>query len=169
MDHKNKFAAETVRQLQQSLDEVAPYQGDRVEQAADHSHAVAPDLRPPLEGLQLDGRRRDALGTRRARLGGGPANVLAAGSRRSRQRSAADRNEAFARRPQRSPVRRSSRPQSRPRRRRAARRRRQGKPPQPVGAAASAVAAQHATGSGTRREPEPRRSPVEVKPDTGDI
>ncbi len=99
MDHKNKFAAETVRQLQQSLDQVAPYQATELSK----QQAIR-TLSPQILSLRSKGYSWTAVAAmlsepRRAGLGDGPANVLEAGSRRSRQRRAADRNETLARRP----------------------------------------------------------------------
>ena len=168
MDPKNKFAAETVRQLQQSLDAVAPYQ----ETELSKQQAIR-KLSPQIFALRSKGYSWTAVAAMLSEHGV-PVSVAALRTylRRVREEAANEtpRNptmrfrdaRADARQPERSlPIAPSPQPvRETPSAR---------KPPQPGAGAASAVAAQHATVPGIRREPEPRRSTFEVKPDTDDI
>jgi len=168
MDHKNKFAAQTVLQLQQSLDKVAPYQVTDLSK-----QETIRTLSPQIFALRSKGYSWTAVAAMLSERGV-PVSVAALRTylRRVREEaaSAAPRTATKRLRDGRTVARPPERPppiapppspsgETMPAR----------KPPQPVGATASAVAAHHATGSGTRRDPEPRRSPVEVKPDTGDV
>jgi hypothetical protein len=168
MDQKNKFAAETVRQLQQSLDQVAPYQATELSK----QQAIR-TLSPQIFALRSKGYSWTAVAAMLSEHGV-PVSVAALRTylRRVREEAANEKPRtppkrlrdarADARQPERprplapSPPPVGETPSPR-------------KPPQPGAAAASAVAAQHATVPGTRREPEPRRSTFEVKPDTDDI
>jgi hypothetical protein len=69
--------------------------GDRGKQAAGDTHAGARDHGSPIQGLQLERSRGDALGTGRARFGGGPTNVPTTGSRGVCRRSSTDPSETF--------------------------------------------------------------------------
>jgi hypothetical protein len=167
MDHKNKFAAQTVLQLQQSLDKVAPYQATELSK-----QQTIRTLSPQIFALRSKGYSWTAVAAMLSEHGV-PVSVAALRTHLRRVReegaNAAPRNATKRVRdgrtaacpPGQPPTAVSPSPsgETPPARR----------PPQPGGAAASGVAALHATASGTRREPEPRRSPGEVKPDTGDI
>jgi hypothetical protein len=168
MDHKNKFAAQTVLQLQQSLDKVPVYQATELSK-----QQTIRTLSPQIFALRSKGYSWTAVAAMLSEHGV-PVSVAALRTylRRVREEAA---NEvprtptkrlrdarADTRQPERPPSIASSpapggeTPSAR-------------KPPQPAAAAASAVAAQHATVPGTRRETEPRRSTFDVKPDTDDI
>ncbi len=168
MDPKNKFAAETVRQLQQSLDAVAPHQ----ETELSKQQAIR-TLSPQIFALRSKGYSWTAVAAMLSERGV-PVSVAALRTylRRVREEAASEvaptptkrlrDTRADARHPERplpkapTPARVDETPPAR-------------KPPQPGTGAASAAAAQHATVPGTRREPDPRRSTFEVKPDTDDI
>jgi hypothetical protein len=168
MDHKNKFAAQTVLQLQQSLDKVAPYQATELSK-----QQTIRTLSPQIFALRSKGYSWTAVAAMLSEHGV-PVSVAALRTHLRRVReegaSAAPGNATKRVRAGRTvaspaeqppPIALSPSPsgETPPARR----------PLQPGGAAASGVAALHATASGTRREPEPRRPPGEVKPDTGDI
>jgi hypothetical protein len=168
MDTNNKFAADTVRQLQQSLDEVAPYQATELSK-----QQTIRTLSPQIFALRSKGYSWTAVAAMLSERGV-PVSVAALRTylRRVREEAATGAPPTAAKRlrdrradtrqpeqlPPIEPLPSQSREASPAR-----------KPPQSGGGAASAVAAHHATASGTRREPDPRRSPVEVKPDTDDI
>jgi len=168
MDPKNKFATETVRQLQQSLDEVAPYQATELSK----QQAIR-TLSPQIFALRSKGYSWTAVAAMLSEHGV-PVSVAALRTylRRVREEAASEAPRTPTKRlrdartvvPQPEPplpIAPSPAPvgETPPAR----------KPPQPGGAAVSAVAAQRATVPGPRREPEPRRSTFEVKPDTDDI
>jgi hypothetical protein len=168
MDHKNKFAAETVRQLQQSLDEVAPYHA--TELSKQQTICV---LAPQILALRSKGYSWTAVAAMLSERGV-PVSVAALRTylRRVREepvhespRSSAKRSRdgrAVARPPELRPTAVSlpspsgdlppaSKPQS------------------PAAAPASAAAVQHANSAAPRREQEPRRSAFTPRPDTHDI
>ena len=169
MEHKNKFAAETVRKLQQSLDEVAPYQATELSK----QQAVRA-LSPQIVALRAKGYGWKAVAAMLSERGV-PVSVAALRTylRRVREEAASETPRTSAKRSRDgrataqqpeppSPIALSS-SQSR-----------EASPankPQPPGAApASAVmATQHATSAAPRREQEPRRSTSLVRPDTDDI
>jgi hypothetical protein len=168
MDSKTKFAAETVQKLRQALDEVAPYQATELSK----QQAIRA-LSPQIQALRAKGYSWVAVAAMLSERGV-PVSVAALRThlRRVRDEAASEAPRSatkrvrdggtVARPPERPlPIAPSPSPsgETTPAR----------KPPQPVGANASAFAAHHATVSGPRRDPEPRRSPVEVKPDTGDV
>jgi hypothetical protein len=99
MEHKNKFAAETVLKLQLSLDDVPPYQATELsKQQTIHK------LSPHILALRSKGYSWTAVAAMLserglAHLGGGPANVSAARSRRDRKRKATYPNKTSSRRP----------------------------------------------------------------------
>jgi hypothetical protein len=168
MDHKNKFAAETVRQLQQSLDEVAPYQATELSK----QQAVRA-LSPHILALRSKGYSWTAVAAMLSERGL-PVSVAALRTylRRVREEAANEKPRTQTKRsrdvraesPQaqrvppniKSPSQTGETPPAR-------------KPPEPGAAPASAVAGQTASVPGTRREQEPRRSAFAVRPDTKDI
>jgi len=167
MDPKNKFTAEAVRKLQQSLDEVTPYQATELtKQQMIHT------LSPQILALRSKGYSWTAVAAMLSERGV-PVSVAALRTYLRRVREEAP-NEAprsptkrlrdgrtVARQPERSPIVSAS-PQS-------GETSPAGKP-QPHGASpASAVAAQHATAPAPRREQPPRRSAFIPRPDTDDI
>jgi hypothetical protein len=168
MDHRNKFAAETVRQLQQSLDEVAPYQATELSK----QQAIRA-LSPQIFALRSKGYSWTAVAAMLSERGV-PVSVAALRTylRRVREEAANEAprtptkrsrdGRADTRQPERplpilpSPSQSGETPPAK-------------KPPQPGAAAALAVAAQHTTFPGTRREQEPRRSTFAARPDTDKI
>jgi hypothetical protein len=165
MDHKNKFAAETVLQLQQSLDKVPPHQATELSK-----QQTIRTLSPQIFALRSKGYSWTAVAAMLSERGV-PVSVAALRTylRRVREEAAnvAPRTppkrlrDARADTLQPAPITPLPSPSAgTPLVRR---------PPQPGGAAASAVAANHATASGTRREPESRRPTVGAIPDTDDI
>ena len=161
MDHKNKFAAETVLQLQQSLDKVPPYKATELSK-----QQTIRTLSPQIFALRSKGYSWTAVAAMLSEHGV-PVSVAALRTylRRVREEAANETPRTLTKRLRdgRADTRPAERPppiapspspsgETPPAR----------KPQQPGGAAASAVAAQHATASGTRREPEPRRSTFEV-------
>jgi hypothetical protein len=168
MDPKNKFAADTVRQLQQSLDAVAPYQ----ETELSKQQAIR-TLSPQIFALRSKGYSWTAVASMLSEHGV-PVSVAALRTylRRVREEAA----DAAPRPPTkrlrdgrthtRPPERRSAiAPSPSPSGETAA----ATKPPPPGAAAASAPAAQHTTVPGTRREQEPRRTTLAVRPDADKI
>jgi hypothetical protein len=149
MEPKNKFAAETVRKLQQSLDEVAPYQATELSK----QQAVRA-LSPQIFALRAKGYGWTAVAAMLSERGV-PVSVAALRTylRRVREEAANEAprtgatrlrdGRADTRQPERPPpIEPSPSPSSETPLAR--------KPPQPGGAAASAVAAQHRTVPGTR-------------------
>jgi hypothetical protein len=168
MDHKNKFAAEKVQQLQQSLDAVAPYQATEVSK----QQAIR-TLSPQILALRSKGYSWTAVAAMLSEHGV-PVSVAALRTylRRVREEAVSEAPRASTKRLRdaRADVRQPERPlpiapspapvgETPP----------AGKPPQPGAGAASAVAALHPTVPGTRRDPELRRSTFEVKPESDDI
>jgi hypothetical protein len=168
MDHKNKFAAETVLQLQQSLDKVPLYQATELSK-----QQTIRTLSPQIFALRSKGYSWTAVAAMLSEHGV-PVSVAALRTylRRVREEAADEtqRTPPKRLRDARADARHLERPppiapspspsgETPPAR----------KPPQPGAAGASAVAAQHATASGTRREPEARRSTSDATPDTDDI
>ena len=167
MDPKNTFTAETVRRLQQSLNDVAPYQATELSK----QQAIR-TLSPQIFALRSKGYSWVAVAAMLSEHGV-PMSVAALRTylRRVREeaanqapRSAAKRmrdGRAGAHPPEPPPIV-SLPPESR-----------QVSPaskPQPSGAAAaSGVAVQHANAAAPRREQESRRSTLAVRPDTDDI
>ena len=149
MDPKNKFAAETVRQLQQSLDAVAPYQ----ETELSKQQAIR-TLTPQIFALRSKGYSWTAVAAMLSERGV-PVSVAALRTylRRVREEAANEAprtptkrlrdSRADTRQPERpppilpSPSQSGETPPAR-------------KPPQPGAPPASAVTAQHATAPGTR-------------------
>jgi hypothetical protein len=149
MDHKNKFAAETVRQLQQSLDEVAPYQATELSK----QQAVRA-LSPQILALRAKGYSWTAVAAMLSERGV-PVSVAALRTylRRVREEAANEAPRTLAKRSRdgRTDTRRPERPppilrspsqsgETPPAR----------KPPQPGAPPASPVPAQHASAPGTR-------------------
>jgi hypothetical protein len=168
MDPKNKFAAEKVRQLQQSLDAVAPYEGTELSK----QQAIRM-LSPQILALRSKGYGWTAVASMLSEHGV-PVSVAALRTylRRVREEAASEtprtppKRLGDARAGTRKPVRPAPiAPSSSPSRETPPAR----KPPQPETATASTVPTQHVTAPGTRREPEPRRPMFEVKPDADDI
>jgi hypothetical protein len=168
MDHKNKFAAETVLKLQQSLDEVPPYQATELsKQQTIHK------LSPHILALRSKGYSWTAIAAMLSERGL-PVSVAALRTylRRVREEAANDKprpqtkrsRDVSAESPQaqhlpaniHSPSQTGETPPA-------------GKPLEPGGASAPAVAGQNTTTPSTRREQEPRRSAFAVRPDTKDI
>ncbi len=164
MDHKNKFATETVLQLQQSLDKVPLYQATELSK-----QQTIRALSPQIFALRSKGYSWTAVAAMLSDHGV-PVSVAALRTylRRVREEAASEAPRTPARRLRdgRADTRQLERPPSPPPSSETPSAR---KPLQPDVAAASAVAAQPATVPGTRREPEPRRSAVEVKPGKDDI
>ncbi len=168
MDPKNKFAAETVRQLQQSLDEVVPYQETELSK-----QQTLRALLPQICALRSKGYGWAAVAAMLSERGV-PISVAALRTslRRVREQAANEARRAPTKRlregradagpPERSPrtapssAQRGDTPPTQT-------------PRQTGPATSSEVAAQHATLPETRREPEPRRSTFAVRPDTKDI
>jgi hypothetical protein len=168
MDHKNKFAAETVLKLQQSLAEVAPYVATELSK-----QQTIRTLSPQIFALRSKGYSWTAVAEMLSERGM-PVSVAALRTylRRVREEAANEKPRTQAKRlrdvradaphAQRVPPNMqlpSQTGETPPAR----------KPVEPVAAAASAVAGPNASVPGTRREPEPRRSAFVVRPDTKDI
>jgi hypothetical protein len=164
MDHKNRFATETVRQLQQSLDEVPLYQATELSK-----QQTIRTLSPQIFALRTKGYSWTAVAAMLSEHGV-PVSVAALRTylRRVREEAANEtprtppKRLRDTRQPERPPpIARSPSPsgETPP----------ATKPPQPGAATTSAAAAQHATVSGTRREREARRSTSDATPDTDDI
>jgi hypothetical protein len=168
MDHKKKFTAETVLQLQQSLDEVPPYQATEISK-----QQTVRTLSPQIFALRSKGYNWTAVAAMLSERGV-PVSVAALRTylRRVREEAANEKPRTQAKRlrdvrvdtrqPQQppavtpSPLHDSETPPAR-------------KPLQPAAASASAVAAQHAPAPGTRREQEPRGSAFGKGPDSNEI
>jgi len=165
MDHKNKYAAETIRQLQQSLDEVAPYQATELSK----QQAVRA-VSPQIETLRAKGYSWTAVAAMLSERGV-PISVAALRTylRRVREKAANTAPRTMAKRsrngrgaghqPEPLPI------ASSPSREAAA----VSKALQPGAAPASAIKAQHATSAAPRREQEAGRSTFVARPDTKDI
>ena len=168
MDPMNKFAAETVRQLQQSLDEIAPYQATELSK----QQAIR-TLSPQIFALRSKGYSWAAVAAMLSERGV-PVSVAALRTylRRVREEAANEvprtptkrlrDGRADTRQPGRAPpiVPSSSQSGETPPAR---------KPQQPGAPPASAIAPHHATAPGTGREAQLRRSTSAVRPDTDDI
>jgi hypothetical protein len=168
MDHKNKFTAATVRQLQQSLAEVAPYEATELSK-----QQTVRTLSPQLVALRAKGYSWTAIAAMLSERGI-PVSVAALRTylRRVREEDATEtpRSPAKRSREGRAVVRPPepptpvAPPQSQGREASAASK------PQPAFAAPSpAVAAQPAKPASPRREQESRGSTFAVTPDTDDI
>jgi hypothetical protein len=168
MDHKNKFAAETVLKLQQSLDDVPPYQASELsKQQTIHK------LSPHILALRSKGYSWTAVAAMLSERGL-PVSVAALRTylRRVREEAANEKPRAQAKRSRdahaEAPAAQRALPstqspsqagETRPAR----------KPIEPGAAPASAVGGQNAPVPGTRPELEPRRSTFAVRPDRKDI
>jgi len=168
MDHRNKFTAETVLQLQQSLDEVPPYQATELSK-----QQTVRTLSPQIFALRSKGYSWTAVAAILSERGV-PVSVAALRTylRRVREEAANEKPRTKTKRlrdvsadtgqPEGpspvtpSPLQSSETPPAR-------------RPRQPGAATASAVGVQHAPVPGTRREQEPRRSAFAVRPDTDEI
>jgi len=167
MDHKKKFAAETVLKLQQSLAEVPPYQATELSK-----QQTVRTLSPQIFALRSKGYSWTAVAAMLSERGV-PVSVAALRTylRRVREEAADEKPRAQAKRPRdvRADTRQPERlPPTTPASAASAETPPATKPPQPSGPAASAAAV-HTTAPGTRREQEPRRSTFAVRPDTKDI
>jgi hypothetical protein len=168
MDTKNKFAAETVRQLQQSLDEVAPYEATELSK-----QQTIRALSPQILALRTKGYSWTAVAAMLSERGV-PVSVAALRTylRRVRQEAPAEApptgtkrlrdRRADTRPPERPPPieplpsqSRETSPASNPQ--------------QHVAAPSPAVETPHATAAMPRREREPRRSTFVPRPDTDDL
>jgi hypothetical protein len=168
MEHKNKFAAETVLTLQQSLDDVPPYQATELsKQQTIHK------LSPHILALRSKGYSWTAVAAMLSERGL-PVSVAALRTylRRVREEAANDKPRTQAKRSRdaraESPAAQRVPPNTHlpsqtgetpPAR----------KPMEPSAAPVSAVAAQNVPEPGTRPELEPRRSTFVVRPDRKDI
>jgi hypothetical protein len=168
MDHKNKFAAEAVLKLQQSLDDVPPYQATELsKQQTIHK------LSPHILALRSKGYSWTAVAAMLSERGL-PVSVAALRTylRRVREEAANEKPRAQAKRsrdahaesPQAQHLPANMHSPSQPSETPPAR-----KPLEPGAAPASAVAGQNVPAPGTRREQEPRRPTFAVRPDTKDI
>jgi hypothetical protein len=168
MEHKNKFAAETVLKLQQSLDEVPPYEASELSK-----QQTIQKLSPHILALRSKGYSWTAVAAMLSERGL-PVSVAALRTylRRVREEAADEKPRTQAKRSrdaraesiqaQPLPANRYSPSQT-------AETPPAGKPQEPGTASAPAIAGQNAPVLGTRREPEPRRSAFAVRPDTKDI
>jgi hypothetical protein len=167
MDHKNKFAAETVRQLQQSLEEVAPYQATELSK-----QRTILALSPQILALRAKGYSWTAVASMLSERGV-PVSVAALRTylRRVREETANETPRTTAKRSRDGrAVTRAPQPPSIVSSPAQTREASTANKQQPPGAApASARPAQHATSAAPRREPEPRRSTFVVPPETDDI
>jgi hypothetical protein len=168
MDHKNTFAAETVLQLQQSLDDVPPYQATELSK-----QQTIRTLSPQIFALRSKGYSWTAVAAMLSERGV-PVSVAALRTylRRVREEAANEKPRTQTKRlrdvgadtrvPERAPpiMHSSSHNGETPPARKAQ---------QPGAPPASAVAVQRAPVPATRPEPEPRRSTFAVRPDTKDI
>ena len=168
MDHKKKFAAETVLKLQQSLAEVPPYQATELSK-----QQTVRTLSPEIFALRSKGYSWTAVAAMLSERGL-PVSVAALRTylRRVREEAARDTPRTSTKRSR--DVRADTRqpeglPPITPPPAPSGETPAATKPPPPSGRAASAVAVQHATTPGSRREQEPRRSTFAVRPDTKDI
>jgi hypothetical protein len=168
MDPKKKFAAETVRQLQQSLAGVAPYQAIELSK----QQAIRA-LSPQILSLRSKGYSWTAVAAMLSDHGL-PVSVAALRTylRRVREESADEGPRptgkrlrdmrAAAREPERRTLAGPSPSES-------ADASPVTNPKQPGTAPAPAVAAQHTPVSAPRRDPEARRTTFPVRPDTEDL
>jgi hypothetical protein len=168
MEHKNKFTADAIRQLQQSLEEVAPYQATELSK----QQAICA-LSPQILDLRAKGYSWTAVAALLSERGV-PVSVAALRTylRRVREEAANEVPRTSAKRVREGrPVARSREPP--PPIASSPTQSRKGSPadkPQPSGTApASTAAAQHATAPAPQREQEPRRSTFVPRTDTNDI
>ena len=168
MDAKNKFTAETVQQLQQSLCEVPPYKPTELSK-----QQTLRTLSPQIFALRSKGYSWTAVAALLSERGlVVSVAALRTHLRRVREEAANEKPRTRTKRPrdvraeptqaQRPPVNvHPSAPtgETPPAR----------KPLEPGAAPASAVAGPNGSVPGTRREQEPRRSAFVVRPDTKDI
>jgi hypothetical protein len=168
MVDKNKFSAETVRQLQQSLEEVAPYQATELSK----QQAIR-TLSPHILGLRAKGYSWTAVAAMLSERGV-PVSVAAlrtylrrvrveAESEAPRSMGKRSRDGRAVARPPEPPTPIGASPSQSGATSPAS------KPQPPAAAPASARAAQNAPAAAPRREQEPRRSTFAVRPDTDDI
>jgi len=168
MDHKNKFAAETVLKLQQSLAEVPPYEASELSK-----QQTIDKLSPQILALRSKGYSWTAVAAMLSERGL-PVSVAALRTylRRVREEAANEKPRAQAKR-SRDARAQSPQAQSLPANMQSpsqtgetspAR-----KPQEPGAALPPAVAGQNVSVPGTRREQELRRPAFAVRPDTKDI
>jgi hypothetical protein len=168
MDPKKKFTAETVLELQQSLEEVPPYQATEWSK-----QQTVRTLSPQIFALRSKGYSWTAVAAMLSERGV-PVSVAALRTylRRVREEAANEKPRTQAKRLRGvrvdtgqsqqppavtpSPLHDRETPPAR-------------KPLQPAAAPASAVAVQHAPAPGTRREQEPRRPTLATGPDRNEI
>ena len=166
MDKKNKFAAETVRQLQESLDEVAPYQATELSK----QQAIR-TLSPQILSLRSKGYSWTAVAAMLSEHGV-PVSAAALRTylRRVREEDANAAPRTTARRPRdgREVARAPEPPPVMPSSSQAREAPAASKPQQPAAAPAS-VAAKLATAAASGHEQEPRRSTFAARPDRRDI
>jgi hypothetical protein len=168
MDHKNKFGAETVLKLQQSLDEVPPYEASELSK-----QQTIDKLSPHILALRSKGYSWTAVAAMLSERGL-PVSVAALRTylRRVREEAADEKPRTQAKRsrdvraqsPQAQPL-----PATRQSPSQTGETPPATKPQEPGTASAFAVAGQKTPVPGTRREPEPRRPAFAVRPDTKDI
>jgi hypothetical protein len=168
MDPKNKFAAETVRKLQQSLDEVAPYEATELSK-----QQTVRALSPQILALRAKGYSWMAVAAMLSERGI-PVSVAALRTylRRVREEDATETPRASTKRSREAravarppePSTPAAPPLSQGRDASAA-----SKPQPAVAAPSPAVATQPATPASPRSEQEPRRSGFAVRPDRRDI
>lgn len=167
MDHKNKFATETVRQLQQSLDEVAPYQATELSK-----QQTICALSPQICALRSKGYSWTAVAAMLSERGV-PISVAALRTylRRVREGSVHEARRTTAKRSREgraaagSPEPRPTPPLPSP----SGETPPANKPPSPRALPASAVATQQANSAAPRREQESRRSAFTQRPDSDEI
>jgi hypothetical protein len=166
MDHKNRFGTETIRQLQQSLDEMAPYQATELSK----QQAVRA-LLPQISALRAKGYSWTAVAAMLSKHGV-PVSVAALRTylRRAREEAASEASRPVTRRlrdrravtdqAEPPPIARS--PSPGPAASTASK-------PQPPGAPPASSATRPATSAAPRHEQEPRRPATVVRPDTDDL
>jgi len=166
-DQRSKFAAETVRQLQQSLDEVAPYQATELSK-----QQTICALSPQIVALRSKGYSWTAVAAMLSERGV-PVSVAALRTylRRVREESDHEAPRTAVKRSRggravaRPPATRPTPPLPSP----IGETPPASKPQSPGAPPASAVAMQHANSAAPRREQEPRRSAFTPRPDTDEI
>jgi hypothetical protein len=168
MEHKNKFAAETVLKLQQSLAEVPPYEASELSK-----QQTIDKLSPHILALRSKGYSWTAVAAMLSERGL-PVSVAALRTylRRVREEPADEKprtqakrsRDARAQSPQAQSLPENMSSPSQSSETSSAR-----KPQEPAAESAPAVALQNASTTGTRREPEPRPSGFTVRPDRKDI
>jgi hypothetical protein len=168
MDHKNKFTAETVLELQQSLDRVPPYQATELSK-----QQTVRTLSPQIFSLRAKGYSWTAVAAMLSERGL-PISVAALRTYLRRVREEAAKEKPRTQTKRLRDVRAESPQAQRPsadvhRPLQAGETPAARKPLEPAAATTSAVAGQNASAPGTRREQEPRRSAFAVRPDTKDI